>query len=117
MDVRLARDGTEAGRFAVDVADGDRAFAEELVALEPRVECFDLTDNFGDLVNGVVAFLGHRAVARLAEAGDTDFHAAALATEYFAIGRVGDDDHVGANLAFVDDVLPAEAVAVFFHHG
>ena len=81
------------------------------------VERFDLAHDLGDFVNRVVALLGHRAVARLAEARDADFHPAALAAEDLAVGRVGHHDHIGPNLVFVHDVLPAKSVAVFFHHG
>ena len=34
-----------------------------------------------------------------------------------AVGRLGGDDEFGLDLVFVVDVLPAEAVAVFFLHG
>src|SRR4029077_1527496 len=59
----------------------------------------------------------HRAVAGAAVGGDADFHAAAVAAEDRAVGRVGDDHRGGLDLVFFDDVLPAEAVAVFFHDG
>src|SRR4051794_37850454 len=106
MDVGLPRHGTQAWGFAIDVADRDRAIAEEFITLKSRVELLDFANHLGDFVDGIIALFGHGAVARLAQAGDANLHAATLTTEDLAIGRIGDDDHVRPNLVFLDDVLP-----------
>ena len=59
MDIGLSGDRAKARRFALDVADGDRAFAEERIVAESLVEFFDFADDAGDLVDGVVTFVGH----------------------------------------------------------
>src|SRR4051794_40122472 len=116
MDVGLPRHGAQAWGFAIDVADRDRAVTKEFITLKSRVKLLDFANYLGNFVNRIIALLGHRAMARLAQAGDANLHAATLTTEDLAISRIGDDDHIGPDFVFLDDVLPAQAVAVFFHH-
>ena len=47
----------------------------------------------------------------------TDLHTASLSAVDAAVGRFRRDDEVRADLIFVDDVLPAEAVTVLFLDG
>ena len=81
------------------------------------IEGPDVLDDVGHLVNGVVTAFRCRTVAGNALDVDADFHAAALTAVDAAVGRFRRDDEVRADLIFVDDVLPAEAVTVFFLDG
>ena len=98
------------------MADGDGALAERLRRRQALVELLDVLDDVGHLVDGVDAALGGRAVAGDALGLDFDFHAAAVAVVDLQAGRLGRDDDFGAQLAFLDDVLPAQAVAILFLH-
>ena len=80
------------------------------------VQFLDLKQDLGHLVDGVVAALRRGAVAGNALHVHADLHAAALAAVDVAVGRLGHDHELGPHLAFIDDVLPAQAVAVLFLH-
>ena len=96
--------------------DGDGAFAEGLDGRQALVELLNVLDDVGHLVDGVFAALGSGTVAGNALGFDFDFHAAAVPAIDLQAGRLGGDNHFGAQDVFLDDVLPAEAVAVFFLH-
>jgi len=88
------------------------------------VEVADVEDDLGHLVDGVVAALGRGAVAGDAVHIDADLHTAAVAAIDAAVGRLGGDDELdlaagvlGAVEVFIDDGLPAHAVAVLLLHG
>ena len=55
-------------------------------------------------------------MARHARDRDADFHAPAMAAPHLAIGGIGNHDAFRADVVFVDEVLPAEAVAILFLH-
>jgi hypothetical protein len=46
---------------------------------------------------------------------DAHLHAAAVAAVDAQSGRFGDDHQLGADILFLDDVFPAQTVAVLFH--
>ena len=81
------------------------------------VECADVADDVGHFVDGVVAAFGGGAVAAHAAGFDADFHTAAVTAIDAQAGRFGTDDEFGFEFVFINDVLPAEAVAVFFLDG
>ena len=88
------------------------------------VEVADVQDDLGHLVDGVVAALRRGAVAGNAVHVDADLHTAAVAAIDAAVGRLGGDDELDlaagvfrAVEVFIDDGLPAHAVAVLFLHG
>ena len=82
------------------------------------LEGTDVLQNVGHLVDGVVAPLGGGAVAGDAVDVHPDLHAAPVAPVDAAVGGLGGDHELDAALGLglaevlVDDVLPAEAVAV-----
>ena len=88
------------------------------------VEIADVQDDLSHLVDRVVAALRSGAMAGDAVHVNADFHSAAMAAVDAAVGRLGGDDELdlaacvlGAVKVFVDDGLPAHAVAVLFLHG
>ena len=85
--------------------------------MQSLVQLLDVEDDLSHLVDSVVAALGRRAVARHALYIHADFHAAALAAINAAICRLGGDYELRANLVFVNDVLPAQAITIFFLNG
>ena len=46
---------------------------------------------------------------------DTDLHTSSVTSVDSAVSRLGGNDKFRTDLVFVDDVLPAQSVAVFFH--
>src|SRR5207249_4819817 len=104
LNVRLSGNRAAAGRFAIDIAYGDGAVAQEFVLPQSLVQLLDFIDDFRGLVDGVVAFLRHRAVTTFAREGDSDLHPPALAAQDFAVGRVGHHHALRADLVFFDDV-------------
>jgi len=64
----------------------------------------------------VVAALGRRAVAGDAVDLDADLHPAALAAIDAVVGRLGGDDEFRLHALLLDEVEPAEAVAVLLLH-
>ena len=48
---------------------------------------------------------------------DADLHTPSLAAVNAAVSRLCGDDEFRTDFVFIDDVLPAEAVAVFFLDG
>ncbi len=48
---------------------------------------------------------------------DIDFHTTAMSAIDAAVSGFGDDDKIGFDFIFFDDIFPAEAVAIFFHNG
>ena len=80
------------------------------------VQCADVPEDVGHLVDGIVAALGCTAVAGDALCLDADLHAAPLTTVDAAVRRLRRYDKCGAYLILLDDVLPAEAVTVLLLH-
>ena len=102
----------------------DKAFDLLVVSGVVLVEVAYVQNDLGHLVDGVVAALGGGAVAGDAVHVDADLHAAAVTAVDAAVGRLGGDDEfdlvsrvLGALEVFVDDGLPAHAVAVLLLHG
>ncbi|MPM23445.1 hypothetical protein SDC9_69918 [bioreactor metagenome] len=91
----------------------------DFVALRAAVgvERFNLLDDFGHLVNGVVAAFRRAAVAGDAGNVHADFHASAMPAVNAAVGRFSGNNKLRRNAVFLMDVLPAEAVAVLFLNG
>ena len=116
MDRAAVGHRAQARRGRADVADGDGALAQRLRRRQTLVELLDVLDDVGHLVDGVDAALGGRAVAGDALGLDFDLHAAAVAVVDLQAGRLGRDDDFRTQLAFLDDVLPAQAVAILFLH-
>ena len=78
------------------------------------VQSAHVLKDVGHLVDGVVAALRSGAVAGNALDVHTDLHTASLAAVDAAVGGLGGNHEVRADLILVDDVLPAKAVAVLF---
>ena len=110
-------DGTQAGRGRADFADRDRAFAERVARFQVLVEFLDVGDDACHFVDCVVAPLGCRAVAGNTGRMHFDLHATAMPTIDAQAGRFGNHHKIGAQAVFVHDVLPAQAIAVFFLYG
>ena len=92
----------------------DQAFDFRRVGCVIFVEGPHVLEDIGHLVNGVITAFGRAAVAGYTLDVDADFHAAALAAVDAVVCRFRGDDEFRTDLVFVDNVLPAEAVAVFF---
>ena len=84
-------------------------------AASALVQPLDVRDDRRHLVDGVDAALRGRAVAREALRADLHLHPPAMPAVDAEVGRLGDDDHLGLQHAFLQDVLPAQAVAVLLH--
>ena len=55
-------------------------------------------------------------MSRQSEKFHFNLHTPAMTTVDIQISGFRADDHIGTYAVFFDDVLPAEAIAVFFHH-
>ena len=102
----------------------DKALDLLVVAGVVLVEIADVQDDLRHLVDRVVAALGRGAVAGNTVHVDADLHTAAMAAIDAAVGRLGGDDELDlvsgvfrAAKVFIDDGLPAHAVAVLFLNG
>ena len=78
------------------------------------IECADILKDIGHLVDRVVTALRSGAVAGNTLYVYTDFHTSSLAAVDSAVSRLCGDNEFRTNLVFVDNVLPAETVTVFF---
>jgi len=96
---------------------GDRPLAQERIVGQSRVELLNLQGDAGDLVHGVVAALGGRAMAAHALGMDHHLHPAALAAVDAQARRLRDHHRLGPDLLLFDEVLPAQPVAVLLNHG
>ena len=110
------RHRTAGGRGVENLGNGEGALAEEGVVREPGIELFKLGHDVGHAVDGVVAAFRGGTVAGYAAYVHADFHAPALAAIDAAVGGFGGYHKFGLQPVFVDDVLPAQAVAVLFLH-
>ena len=88
------------------------------------VEVADVQQDLGHLVDGVVTALRSGAVAGDTVHVDADLHTAAVAAIDAAVRRLGGDDELDLAAGilrsveiFIDDGLPAHAVAVLLLHG
>ena len=77
----------------------------------------DVVYDVRHLVDGVVAALRSGAVAGNSLHIDADLHASALSSVDTAVRRFRGDDKLRSDLVLVDDVLPAQSVAVLLHDG
>ena len=116
-DGAAVRHGAAAWRSEEDLGDGQGALAEEVVVAEVVAEFLQFAEDRAHLEDGVVTALRRGAVAADPLNFNADLHAATLATVDLAVGRFGTDHELGADLALLDDVLPAEAVAILLLHG
>ena len=66
--------------------------------------------------DGVVAALRRRAVTAHAFGCHLDLHAASVTPVDLAVGRFCNHNEFRFNFIFIEDVLPAKAIAVFFLH-
>ena len=78
------------------------------------VQCTDVLKNVSHFVDCVVSTLRSRTVAGNTFHVYTDFHTSSLSAVDTAVCRLCRYDEFRANLVFVDDVLPAESVAILF---
>ena len=81
------------------------------------VELANIGDDIRHLVNGVVPALRGGTMAAGALDIHADFHAASVSSVNAAVRRFRGNDKFRADTALVDDILPAQAVAVLFHDG
>lgn len=84
---------------------------------EVVAELLQFAEDRAHLEDGVVTALRRRAVAAHPLHFHTDLHAATLATVDLAVGGFGTDHELGADLALLDDVLPAETIAILLLYG
>jgi len=116
VDFTFRRHRVEAGGDAGNAREHQRA-ARGGASGEAGVGLLYALDDFGHLVNGVVALFGGRAVRRDALGGDGDL-GFALVTQRDLVARgFADDGEVGAQGQFLEEVLEVFAVAVFFEDG
>ncbi len=85
--------------------------------MEMVIEVADFLKDVSHFIDGVVPAFRCRTMAGHAEHFDLDLHAAAVTAVDVAVGGLGGDDELGTDLVLVDDVLPAQAVTVFFLNG
>jgi len=84
---------------------------------EALVEVADVEEDLGHLVDRVVAPLGGGAVAGDPCDVHPDLHPAAVAAVDAVVGRLGGHHERGAHAVLLDEVQPAQAVAVLLLHG
>src|SRR5208337_4593967 len=88
-----------------------------VVGLQLRVERFQREGRAGGLVGRALAAIGRRAVGGNPLDVDLYLHAAAVAAVEPAARRLGGHGEVGLESFLLDEVLPAEAVAVLLDDG
>src|SRR5699024_1928282 len=92
----------------------DKALDLRLIRVVVFVEGAYVLKDIGHLVDRVVAALGSGSVAGNSFYVHTDLHTSALSSVDAAVCGFGGDNELRTDLVLVDNVLPAETVAVFF---
>ena len=115
MNARPIRDRAEGRRRGAHVGDCDGALSEKPVLPQALIQLLDLQRNAGDLVDGIVAPFRRRAVATPAFDLHPNLHPAPMTAIDVQVGRLSNDNEFRLELLFVQQVLPAQAVAVLLH--
>ncbi len=67
-------------------------------------------------IDGIVAALRRRTVTAHPLDMHLHLHAAAMAAVDVHVGRLGDHHQLRPDFLFLDEMLPAQSVAILFHH-
>jgi hypothetical protein len=115
VNTRPVGNGAERRRRGAHLGNRDRPLPQEPVIPQALIQLLNLECNAGDLIDGIVAPFRRGAVATAAFNFHPDFHPAPMTAIDVQVCRLGNDDEFRLELLFVEQVLPAQAVAVLFH--